>query len=80
MGTKTLGNRSKVHGRLVQFFEEWHLNEVIVVASSYFIIHLKKYDFMEMVKTVSLHLIISICLTELATWFAFMVAVGFNGK
>ncbi|WP_175622757.1 hypothetical protein [Chryseobacterium schmidteae] len=53
-------------GTLAKFFEVLHLKEVLVVIISHLIIHLKKINFMEIVKTVIVHLIIGIILTFLS--------------
>ena len=56
-------------GTLAEFFEVWHLKEVLVVIISHLIIHFKKINFMEIVKTVIVHLIIGIILTFLSINF-----------
>jgi hypothetical protein len=56
-------------GTLTEFFEFWHLKEVLIVAISHFIIHPKKTNFMEVAKTVIVHLTIGFVLTFLSINF-----------
>lgn len=53
-------------GTLAEFFEVWHLKEVLVVVISHLIINLKKINFMEIFKTVIVHLTIGFILTFLS--------------
>jgi hypothetical protein len=53
-------------GTLAEFFEVWHLKEVLVVVISHIIINLKKLNFMEIVKAVIVHLSIGFILTFLS--------------
>ena len=56
-------------GNLTEFFEVWHLKEVLIVAISHFIIHPKKTNFMEIAKTVIVHLTTGFILTFLSIVF-----------
>lgn len=53
-------------GTLAEFFEVWHLKELLVVVISHLIINLKKLNFMEIVKAVIVHLSIGFILTFLS--------------
>lgn len=53
-------------GALAEFFEIWHLKEVLVDVTSHIIINLKKINFMEILKTVIVHLTIGFILTFLS--------------
>jgi len=53
-------------GTLAEFFEVWHLKEVLVIVISHLVIHFKKINFMEIVKTVIVHLLIGFILTFLS--------------
>jgi len=54
-------------GTLTEFFEFWHLKEVLIVVISHFIIHPKTIKFMEIAKTVIVHLTVGFFLTFLST-------------
>jgi hypothetical protein len=56
-------------GTLAEFFEVWHLKEVLVVVISHLIINYKKNNFMEIVKAVIIHLTIGFILTSLSVIF-----------
>ncbi len=56
-------------GTLAEFFEVWHLKEVLVVFISHLIINFKKINFMEIVKAVIVHLSIGFILTFLSVIF-----------
>ena len=56
-------------GTLAEFFEFWHLKEVLIVVISHFIIHPKNTKFMEIAKTVIVHLTIGFILTFLSIFF-----------
>jgi len=56
-------------GTLTEFFKAWHLKEVLIVAISHFIIHPKKLSFMEIAKTVIVHLTTGFILTFLSINF-----------
>jgi hypothetical protein len=67
-------------GSLVEFFDIWHLREVIVVILSYVIIHCKNLSIMEMMKTIYVHLFIGVILTVVAnTIFAIAGPVVLEG-
>lgn len=53
-------------GTLAEFFEVWHLREVLVVVISHLIINLSKLNFMEIVKAVIVHLTIGFILNFLS--------------
>lgn len=53
-------------GSLVEFFDIWHLREVIVVMLSHVIVHYKNLKFMEMMKAVIVHILVGVILTCLA--------------
>jgi hypothetical protein len=66
---------------LTQFFAAWHLKEVLVVVISHVIVHPLTKSFMEIMKTVIVHLFIGAILTflgNLVLWFS--VSVGFSGE
>lgn len=56
-------------GTLTKFFEFWHLKEVLIVVTSHFIINPKKTNFMEIAKTLIVHLITGLFLTFLSIHF-----------
>lgn len=53
-------------GTLTEFFEVWHLKEVLIVVFSHVIISPKEIKFMEIAKTVIVHLTIGFILTFLS--------------
>ena len=63
----------KVLESLVEFFEIWHLKEVLVIALSHVIINCK-FKNIEMMKTICVHLFVGAILTSLTR--ALIVLVG----
>lgn len=65
---------------LIEFFAAWHLKEVLVVVISHVIVHPIKLNFMEIMKTVTVHLFVGVILTFLGSLvLPFCVSVGFSG-
>ncbi len=70
----------KVLESLVEFFDVWHLREVIVIILSYIIIHCKTISIMEMIKTIYVHLFIGAILAVVANFiFAIVGPVVLGG-
>jgi hypothetical protein len=64
----------------VEFFKDWHLNEVTVVVLSHVIIHCKNYKLMEMMKTIYVHIFVGVILSYLASiLIAVLGSIGLVG-
>lgn len=58
--------KSEGLGTLAEFFEAWHLKEVLVVVISHLIINLKNPFFMEILRAVVVHITTGLVLTFLS--------------
>jgi hypothetical protein len=67
--------------KLIEFFGFLHIKEVIVVVISHMVLHFKKLNIMDIVKTIFTHLLVGILLIKLATFFVAVTGtVGFGGR
>ena len=63
------------------FFERYPIHEVMMVTASHFILHSKKQNtFMEIIKTVCVHLMIALFFNQMSTVVDITGPVGIAGE